>query len=809
MESLFRDVRYATRNLSKRPGFTAIAVIILTLGIGANTAIFSVVNGVLLRQLSYPFAERIVTVWSSARNGRTWGLTGPEFFDFRELNHSFEHFAVYQTGGANLTGGDQPLRITIAPSSAGLFDVLGVKPEMGRVYLAEDDQPGHDGVIVMSHALWRQEFGADPEIVGKQVAIDGVKRSVIGVMPASFTFPNDNVQAWMPLALDRATVDAGDRSYNAIGRLKDGVSLEYAQSEMTMIARRLIEEYARRYPKGANTTSGVNLVPLHELMVGETKSALLMLSVGVLFVLAISCSNVSSLLFTRALSRRREIALRMALGATRGHIVRQLLIEALLLALVGGALGLLLATWGVDALLALGPANLPRVEDIAVDRHALTFTLVLSLLSGALSGLIPALQFSKPNLTSALKDGARGSFGARIHSTRSFLVTVQMALALVLLIGAGLMIRSFSSLLHVNLGFNPENVVTARLSLPDATYSAHQRVTGFYQQLIERVEALPGVTAAGVVNRLPLSGLNSNASFGIPGSPEDPGQNADYRIVSTDYFRALEIPLLLGRQFSAADNEYAPPAIIVNQTFARQFFAGENPLEKRLTLGVPAGMSLTIVGVVGDVKHENVNTRARPEMYFPRAQATYATALSSWPSMTLVVRTSSDPGSIAGPLADVVRNLDKDLPAPKIVTMKQLVSTSIADSRFSMLLLLVLALIALALASVGIYGVMSQTVAERIQEIGIRMALGARAFDVLKLIVRNGLKVTVVGIAIGLSGAFALTRLMRSLLFGVSPTDVITFTAVSGLLILVALLACYFPARRATKIDPLVALRYE
>jgi putative ABC transport system permease protein len=796
----------------KKPGFILIAVITLALGIGANTAIFSVVYAVLLRPLHYPQPEQLITVWSAERDGRTWGLTAPEFFDLRERNQVCEEMAAYQTGAVNLVGGDEPERVAAASVSAGLFPLLGVQPLTGRVFLPEEDQPGQDRVVALSYDLWQRRFGAEPRLLGQQVNLDGLSRTVIGIMPRGFQFPNPEVGLWIPLALERAKADPLDRSFSVVARLKSGVKLEQARVELNGIAQQLLQEYARRFPKGANTTPGVSLVPLRELSVGDLRPTLWVLLAAVGFVLLVACANVAHLLLARAETRSREMALRAALGARRGRLVRQLLTESTLLAFAGGALGLWLASSGVEAWLATAPAQFPRAAEIGIDGRVLGFTLLVSLLTGILFGLAPALQISKTDLHTALKQGSHSSTASSGRYVARLLIISEAALALVLLAGAGLMIKSLWRLRQIHPGFSPGRVLTLRFSLPEAKYPTPQQVVGFAEQLIERVEALPGVQRAGLVTRLPLSGLNANASFGIEGSALAPGegeQNADYRIVTPGYFRALGIPLIRGRSFERRDHRDAPAVVIINETFARHFFPNEDCLGKRITLGAPGAPWLSIVGVVGDVRHRGVHLAAQPEMYFPRAQQSYVAALGVWRSMTLVVRAQLEPASLSSAVKNAVRALDPQLPVARIATMEQVLSASVAQPRLTMLLLVIFAALALLLAAVGLYGVMSYTVTQRRQEIGIRLALGASRGAVLKLVVGRGMRLALSGVAVGLIAAFALTRWMKSLLFGVSATDPVTLIGVATLLTSVALLAAYLPARRAARVDPLVALRGE
>jgi putative ABC transport system permease protein len=811
METLLQDIRYGIRMLLKRPGFTAVAVIALTLGIGANTAIFSVVNGVLLRPLPYKNPDRIVTIWEPSRGGHTLGLTDLEFFDYREQNHVFEELAAFATGSGNLTGTGEPERVAATWASGGFFPTVGVEAALGRAFNADDDKPGAAPVVVLSNGLWQRRYGSDPNIIGQQLSFNGVNRTIIGVMPRSFYFDNKEVQLWLPLKLDRADLSPGDRSYLAIARLKSDVTLEQSRVEMNALAAQLAEEYKKRYPQGVNATQSLNLIPLHDLIVGDIRPALLVLLGAIGFVLLIACANVANLLLARAEARQKEIAIRVALGASRGRIIQQLLTESVLLSLLGGATGLLLAFWGVEALLAIAPANIPRTSEVAVDGTVLVFTLAVSVVAGIMFGLVPGLQSSRVDLHESFKarSGSTGGRGGR--RTRRLLVVSEIALSLVLLVGAGLMIKSFWRLLNVDPGFDPGNVLTAQIALPPSRYPKFQQVDAFYKQLLERVQALPGVQSAGTVTALPLGGINSNASFeieGKPRSPDDAPQNADYRMISEDYFRAMGIPLVRGRYFEESDRESAPAVVIINEAMT-SFWPNEDPVGKRINLGVPGSPWLTIVGIAKDIKHQGLDLRAKPEMYFLHSQNAYGTALGLARYMTVVARTSSGPMTLAGPIKSIVQTLDKDLPVARIQTMEQVLSNSVSQPRFTMLLLAAFGVLALALAAVGVYGVVSFSVVQRTHEFGIRMALGADARDVMKLVLREGLVIVSMGVAIGIALAFAATRLISSVLFSVSPSDPLTFLAISLLLVGVALGACFVPGRRATKVDPMEALRYE
>jgi putative ABC transport system permease protein len=801
MRSLLQDVRYAVRRLLKSPGFALVAVGALALGIGANTAIFSVVNSVLLRPLPYPQPEQLVQLWESRprMNMPRTEVAPHEFLAWAERSESFRQLAANDLTEYNLTGRGEPERVTGALVTAGYFPLFGVNPALGRTFLAQEDQPGGNNVVVLGYELWRSRFNSDPSVVGQSVSLDGVPCAVVGVMPRGFRLP-DGAGLARPIAFtaeDRAKV--GSHFLNVYGRLKDGATLAQAEGEMTAVAGRVEQDFG-----DANVGHRVVLVPLHEQVVGGARTALLILLGAVGLVLLIACANVANLLLARAAARRREVAVRAALGASRWRIVRQLLAESVLLSSLGGAAGLLLAVWGVDLLVSLDPTGVQRAGEVTLDWRVLGFTLGLSVLTGLLFGLAPALQASKADFVESLKEGGRSAQGLGRSRLRGALVVSEVALTLVLLVGAGLLVKSFRQLLAVEPGLDPRHVLTLEVSLPQAKYAERQQISSFYERLIEQAAALPGVEAAGAVSILPLAG-NDNSNFvqieGRPPLPPGQALRAGRRNVSADYFRALGIPLKRGRAFTASDAKDAPPVVVINEAMARSFFAGEDAVGKRIRTGDKSPW-VEVVGVVGDVRHRGLDVETRPEMFFPHLQT---------PSrqMTLVARASGDPEALAAPLRERVRELDRDQPVGNVKTMETWVSESVASRRFSVLLLGVFAAVAAGLAALGLYGVVSYSVAQRTHEIGLRVALGARPGDVLRLVIRQGMTLTLLGTAVGLLAALALTRVMSGLLFGVGATDPATFVAVPLLLMTVALVACYLPARRATKVDPMVALRHE
>jgi predicted permease len=813
MGILIQDLRYGLRMLAKHSGFATVAVITLALGIGANTAMFSMVHGVLMRPLPFKDPGRLYTLWErNLKMGYEQNAPATaNFADWRDRNKVFERMAAFDASRTfNLAGSGNPERVDGAAASPSLFELLSVEPVLGRTFSPGEDQLGRDRVVLLSYGLWQRRFNADRSIVGKSMAIDGRGCTVIGVMPPGFQFPGDTgtilniftappAQLWVPLALTPGAWRQRSAHYlQVIARLKRGVTLGQAQAEMNSIEQQLVREYPRDY-----IGSDVKLVPLHVQVVGSIRSALLVLFGAVAFVLLIGCANVANLLLARATSRQREVAIRSALGATRLRLIRQLVTESLALALAGGALGVLVATWGINLLKLIVPDNFPRTGDIRIDASVLAFTVLASVGTGLLFGLAPAFQASRIRLTESLKEGERGADSLGRNRLRSALVVSEVALALVLLIGTGLMLRSFVRLQEVNPGFAPDHLLTMEISLPEARYPNPQKAA-FFARLLERVRALPGVKSAGAIGHLPLGGDIESYAMQVEGRPPLPNEyaNPDCHVVMPGYFEAMKIPLVEGRYFEERDSAQSPHAVIINETLARNVFPNQSAIGKRLQMGFN-NFTGEIIGVVGNTKHLALNWAPVEEVYTAYLQAPF------WGTLALTVRTTSNPLGLSRAVRDQVLAIDKDQPVSKVRTMDEVMDASVSAPRFRTLLLALFGVAALLLAAIGIYGVMSYSVSQRTREIGIRMALGAAQPEVIKLVLRQGLALTLAGLGLGLLGALGLTRLLSGMLYEVRPTDPLTFAGVALLLTAISLLAGYIPARRATKVDPMVALRHE
>ena len=809
MNHFWQDVQHGVRVLRKSPGFTLVAVVALALGIGANTTIFSAINALLLHPFSFRDIDQLVMIWESRpkveveRNAAAFA----NYLDVKNQSASFTAVAASTNWWANITEGDQPERVEGVNASAQFFNVLGVNPSAGRAFSAEEEQPGRDPVVIISDALWRRRFGGDAAVVGRSTRINGRNFTIIGVMPPGFAFPNSAVEVWAPLITFPENVTNRSSTYlTMIARLKPNVSVAGAQKELDLLANRLGAQYPET---NANRTFLVE--SLLGSYVRSARPYLLIMFGAVLFVLFIACANVANLQLMRAASRQKEMAVRLALGANRWRLAQQLLTESLLLAIAGGALGLLLSVWAIEGFAAGIPANLAKyvsgLQDLRVDWYVFSFTLLVSVLTGIGSALAPALLLTKANLNDALKEGASSTTDVGRNRARSLLVIAEVALSLVLLVGSGLMIRSFLRVLDVKPGFNAGSALTLELSLPYRTYATVEQRAAFFAKLMPRLENIPGVTGAGATNLVPLENGDDSIYFSIEGqAPFAPGQAplADYRVITPGYLDALEIPLLRGRNFTERDSRGTAPVAIISEKLAKRFFSDQDPLGKRVRVGEGP---CEIVGVVADVRNKSFmselnDDRLRPALYVPHAQHPYG-------QMALVLRSTSDPATLTTAVRKEVQAIEKDQPVFNVRTMSQVRSESMVPQRLSAFMFACFALIALLLTAIGIYAVIAYSVVQRTREIGIRMALGAQSRDVLKLVVRNGMRLALVGVAIGLAGALALSRLMASLLFGVTSTDALTFAAMSTGLIAVALLACYIPARRATKVDPLVALRYE
>src|SRR5215217_74744 len=810
METLIKDIRYAVRGLVKRPGFTVIALMTLALGIGANTAIFSVVNAVLLRPLPFRDPEQLVIVWEDATfAGFPRNTPAPaNYVDWKNQNQSFSDMAATAETSFNVTGDGDPERVTAHSVTGNFFPVLGVQPLLGRGFLPEEDRPGANKVVVLSYKLWQTRYGGDRQILNRDIQLNGEKYSVVGVMPASFQFLESEVRLWVPLALDQEQLaNRGGHYLNVVARLKRGVATSQAQADMNAVMRRIATDHPGDTFEGK---MGAVVMPIRDQLVGNSRGSLVVLLVAVVFVLLIACANVAGLLLARAVGRRREIALRMALGAGRPHIVRQLLTESLLLSLTAGVLGSLLAYWSFTFLQGLVPEEMMLSTSLKLDTRILLFTILISIVTGIIFGLVPALQAAKVDLNEALKQS-----NTRVTSTgrlRSSMIVFEVALSLVLLIGAGLLIQTLFQIFGQYSVLEPEKVLTMRTVLPREKYKEPQLRNNFYRQVLERIEHLPGVVSSGYSTSVPLSWKGGTSGFypeGIKAPIPGMAYDANHRQVSTNYLQAMNIPLRQGRYFDSRDNAQSMPVAIINETMARQYWPGENALGRRFKIGDPDDPERQwkeIVGIIADIRQMGIDEPVKAEMYFPYQQIT------DWPGYMprdLAIRTTGDTSNLVGSVRQIIREVDPDQPVSNVATMAEVLGTEAAQRRMGMIMLVGFAALALLLASLGIYGVLAYFVTQHTNEIGVRQALGATPRNILLLVMKKGMGLTLVGVVIGLVASFALMRLMSSLLFGVTAADPLTFATVPFVLVMVALLACYIPARRATKVDPLVALRYE
>jgi len=809
LDSIGGDLRFAVRTLRRHAGFAAIVVLTLALGVGANAAIFSVVNAVVLRPLPYPDGDRLVVVWGNLHRPGVEEIPGSagEYVDYRDRNHAFDAIAAYDTTGFNLTGSGEPERVDGAVVSANFFATLGVLPEIGRAFRGTDEKPGGNDVAVVSHALWTRRFAADRGIVGRTVSIDGRAVEIAGVMPRGFRFPDDSTDMWKPILLDADALGANNRGshgFTLVGRMKRGVTVDQARRDLDAVASTFIPQFPGNYRAGFSTV----VRRLRDEIVGDTGRALFVLLGAVGLVLLIACANVANLLLARAASRRKEIALRTALGASRMRLVRQLLTESLVIAAAGGGLGLTLASWAIKALVATAPDGIPRLGEVTIDERVAAFTAVVSVATGLLFGLAPAMKASRLELNAALKEGGRTAaahgFGGRL------LVVGEVAASIVLLVSAGLLLRSFARLQDVQPGFAADRLLTLRVALPESRYTTFARGDAFFTDLFAGLQSRPGVRGIAAINSLPFSGFGGSRSFQIEGRaatrPEDATEE-QLRIVSDGYFGVMGIPLVTGREFAAADSLRGRRVAVVNDAFVRKHFDGAGALGKRISFEQSAPVWYEIVGVVGNIKHRGLDAGDRPELYVPYRQPLF----SGWTvrPMYVVVRTDGDPIEMVATVRREVARVDPDQPISDVRTMAERIDRSLIGRRFNATLLTLFAALALTLATVGIYGLVAYSVTERTHEIGVRIALGATRADVVAMVLRQGMMLAAIGSAIGVSVSLGVVRLLSGLLFGVSAADPATFSAIPLLLLLVALAACYVPARRATLIDPVEALRAE
>jgi putative ABC transport system permease protein len=807
METLIKDIRYGVRGLWKRPGFTAVAVLTLALGIGANTAIFSVVNAVLLRPLQFRDPDRLVMIWEDATfAGFPRNTPAPAIYvDWKTQTQSFEDVAASAESTFNLTGDGDPERVAAYKVTANFFPLFGVAPALGRNFATEEDRPGAQKVAVLSHALWQTRYGGDRQIINREIQLNGEKYTVIGVMPQGFQFFESDVRLWVPLALDSEELaNRGGHYLKVVARLKPGVTLDQAQADLSAVMARVAKDNPEETFDGKLSAFAM---PLREQLAGDVRGSLVMLLVAVAFVLLIACANVAGLLLARAVGRRREIALRIALGASRVRVVRQLLTESLLLAAAAGVIGSVLAYWSFAFLQQLIPEQMALFTTLTLDTRILAFTLLISMLTGVIFGLVPALQSAKVDLNEALKQSTRVTASSKL---RSALIVFEVAASVVLLVGAGLLVQTLFQLFNQYSVLQPEKVLTMRTVLPQTKYKEPAQRHAFYQQVLDRVEHLPGVVSAGYSTSVPLLWKGGTSGF-LPEGLKSPipgmAYDANHREVSADYLKTMNIPLREGRYFDTRDNETSMPVVIINETMARQYWPGEKALGRRINIGDPSdGQWMQIVGIVGDVRQMGLDEPVKAEMYMPYQQVT------DWPFFSprdLAIRASGDTANLVSSVRKIIREVDPDQPVSNVATMSEVLGVEAAQRRMGMIMLAAFAGLALLLASLGIYGVLAYFVTQHTNEIGVRIALGANRRNILALVLKKGMGLTLLGIAIGMAAAFALTRLMSSLLFGVKAFDPLTFVAVPLLLAMVALLACWIPARRATKVDPMIALRYE
>lgn len=799
MQTIIQDLRYAIRTMVKRPGFTLVAALTLALGIGANTAIFSAVNAVLLKPLPFPESEQLVDLAETFKPNGYGSVSVPNFEDWKKQNDVFTGIAAYQFRSFNLQSGDTPQRIPGISVSANYFEVLGAKPILGRTFGNGEDLAGNDRVVVLGEDLWRRTFGGDTSIIGRTIPLNGQQYTVIGVMPPELSSLYRTVQLWSPLVFPEADrVNRNEHKYLVIGRIKSGVTLAQAREQMTGIATRLEQQY--------KNGRGIRLMQIEELWVANVRSALVLLMVAVGFVLLIACTNVANLLLARATVRRREISIRVALGAGRLRLIQQFLTEGLVLSIIGGTLGVALAWWGMRVLGKIAFPFLPRSQEIQIDGRVLLFTLLVAVLTSVIFGLIPSLQAGKADVQESLKEGGNTLTGGAVGGwLRQTLVVVEVAAAVVLLIGAGLMIRSIARIREVQPGLKPQNLLTAKISLPRERYKDPESAIRFYQQVIERIDSLPGVESTGLISHLPVEETGYNGNLTVEGKTYPPNESplVEYRVVNDDYFETANIPLLRGRVFNKQESDDKQAVVVINESMAKQIWAGEDPIGKRVGEGEPA----TVIGVVGDVKNRGLLGQTNAEMYAPFTQKGF------WPdmrwNMRLLVRSTVDEATIASAVRREVQVVDPAQPLYSVQSMNLVIENTVRDKSMNTTLLSVFAGLSLLLALIGVYGVMSYTVAQHTREIGIRMALGAQPQAILKLIVGRGLFLVGIGVVVGVLASFGLTRFIENMLFGVKPTDPLTFAAIVLLLGVVALLACLIPAQRAMRVDPIVVLRHQ